>query len=167
MTNSDTIRQIVVTDSDIKDLARWIFSQEVQGSRLDLTAYDTDLSRQKIWAVQAEARVSEEIARLRATGEVIDFQRVESTESIPFVVNPVIPSVKEQAAELFQDVNYDWTGALFVKEFKGEENGEFEDVEFLYFQGRNPAGDVVWMDANGMDELSQTEVDAFLNEQAA
>lgn len=166
MSDTQTRRQIVVTDADIKDLARWLYAREVQDSKLDLMQYDGDPRQQKVWAEQAEKHVEGEITIRRAAGEAIEYHRVTNVPSIPFSVNPVIPTLRAQAAELFQDTAYTWTGATFLMEFKADEIGEDQDVAFLYFQGRDAAGDIVWMDANGMDELSQDDVDGFLGQAA-
>lgn len=159
----NTITHIVVTDADIADLARRMFSEEVQGSRLDLLDYDHNPSRRSIWIPLAETRVQNEIDRRRGGGETVRYSRVADTEQIPFSPNPVLKPIQDQAAELFQDSGYTWTGGLFVRKISGEDIGEGEDLDFLYFQGRAADGSITWMDANGMDELGQDEVDGYLN----
>lgn len=65
---------ISLTHADLKQVARAMFSQAVQGSRLDLMAYDTDTSRQQFWfgeAIQYAKGVVKGLEDLGKTVQVI------------------------------------------------------------------------------------------------
>lgn len=58
-------------DDDIREVARHLFSMEVQGSRLDLMSYDTNKSQQKAWFKVAKHMVR----RLEADGHNVTIER--------------------------------------------------------------------------------------------
>lgn len=65
---------ISLTTADLKQVARAMFSQQVQGSRLDLMAYDHDASRQRYWfgeAIQYAKGVVKGLEDLGKTVQVI------------------------------------------------------------------------------------------------
>lgn len=76
MTTQTAPETIIVslTTPDLQHLARALFSDAVQGSRLDLMAYDADASRQRFWlgeAIQYAKGVVKGLEDLGKTVQVI------------------------------------------------------------------------------------------------
>lgn len=76
MTTQTAPETIVVslTTPDLQRVARALFSYAVQGSRLDLMAYDADASRQRFWygeAIQYAKGVVKGLEDLGKTVQVI------------------------------------------------------------------------------------------------
>lgn len=71
---------VTMTNEDMARLARQLYSNEVQGSRLDLMAYDTDRTRQAYWLAEAERRCDAEVARYQAAGQDVEYRRVRTAK---------------------------------------------------------------------------------------
>lgn len=75
------------SDEDLAYLARSMFASAVQGSKLDLMAYDADKDRQAHWAKEAEEWAADRVRWRQAAGESVVYVRVSISENRQSIVS--------------------------------------------------------------------------------
>lgn len=67
---------IRVTESQVRDHARDLYSVEVQGSRLDLLQYDHDTTQQEFWFRRVQRQFLTEVNRMESAGQPVRYTYV-------------------------------------------------------------------------------------------
>lgn len=76
-----------------------------------------------------------------------------------------IATMKDRGERLAEGSGATWTGVTALRTVSAEDAGTDNDMELLYFQlaTSGGGGDIYWVDASGMDELSDEDMQEYLS----
>lgn len=81
-----------------------------------------------------------------------------------FETSALVKALNAAGTSVAEEHGSTWTGATFLRTTPAEETGLDNDIDIVYFQLQNSGGgaDVYWVDENGLDEMSDEDVQAQL-----